>query len=498
MFSPGRRGLTDSMKKKEALLAWQAIRENNRYISRFLTTSEFYRNVIVKRFPEIKDQTSVVYPGVNQNQIIHPLPDVPVIGYFNRMNKAGGDWYSLLKPLSSWRKKNSIPKLRPNIGGGSTGIDKAFILKQKQMLAPWKDSNGLWREIWSGQSCGFLQFHYGSFCSHHVRWVRGTFIFGILAAGRPARTIVGLFFREIVGDGAIYEPNNSDKLAEALERIWQINSFFQQLPCWCTSLLFHVYSDTAQAEKMIRIYNNIINKEDSIVFFPLFVLANILSLDVPINLPANRQQKLLIQVLSVVRCRNNSVGAVLTAMASIMKRGLLKKWPASGPELLWEASDLGKGFQVRSLWVIVFISPATHKTRRRRFSWPIRSTASSFTRKSMAILDQSQRSWCTNHSWLLSAIRLLRRQGWKREIVCLNTADGSIVWKLKAQLLAMRLRDGANGWIAIGLWWKGYLHSRVERKQRWGFDANGQDRMAKSVYQAEERLCFSDIDQQYG
>lgn len=251
----------DSMKKKEALLAWQAIRENNRYISRFLTTSEFYRNVIVKRFPEIKDQTSVVYPGVNRTKYnTSSFPDVPVIGYFNRMNKAGG-LDILAEAFIKLKKKNSIPKLRLSIGGGSTGIDKAFILKVKQMLAPWKDSVDFEEKYDPDNHAAF----YSSITVLSVPITfdesTGLYICESFAAGRPVVEPSSGSFREIVGDaGVIYEPNNSDKLAEALEMILTDKQLFNNCRAGALSLSVSRYSDTAQAEKIIRIYNNIINK----------------------------------------------------------------------------------------------------------------------------------------------------------------------------------------------------------------------------------------------
>ena len=129
------------------------------------------------------------------------------------------------------------------------------------MLAPWKDSVDFEEKYDPDNHAAF----YSSITVLSVPITfdesTGLYICESFAAGRPVVEPSSGSFREIVGDaGVIYEPNNSDKLAEALEMILTDKQLFNNCRAGALSLSVSRYSDTAQAEKIIRIYNNIINK----------------------------------------------------------------------------------------------------------------------------------------------------------------------------------------------------------------------------------------------
>ena len=80
----------DSLKAKFSEIAWKGILENIPYIDKFITTSEFYRNVALSKIPQFKD-IDVIYPGVEVEQYAcDNYPEHPVIGYFYHINRVNG------------------------------------------------------------------------------------------------------------------------------------------------------------------------------------------------------------------------------------------------------------------------------------------------------------------------------------------------------------------------------------------------------------------------
>ena len=72
----------DNLKEAYSDIAWQGIAENIGYISQFITTSEFYKQKILKKIPLIRN-IEVIYPGVKREKYASAdYPKDPVIGFF--------------------------------------------------------------------------------------------------------------------------------------------------------------------------------------------------------------------------------------------------------------------------------------------------------------------------------------------------------------------------------------------------------------------------------
>lgn len=62
--------------------AWRGIEENSRYIDRFVTTCHFYKEILIRRLPGLRD-IEVIYPGVDRDKYrSFDYPEDPVIGFF--------------------------------------------------------------------------------------------------------------------------------------------------------------------------------------------------------------------------------------------------------------------------------------------------------------------------------------------------------------------------------------------------------------------------------
>ncbi|MDR0573592.1 MAG: glycosyltransferase family 4 protein [Tannerella sp.] len=247
----------DSLNVTHAGIAWQGISENIRYIDRFITTSEFYKKIVRERIPGISN-IEVIYPGVDREKYATTtLPKAPTIGFFYRMNRENG-LHILAEAFVKLKKRNAIPNLRLKIGGGYTGKDKRFLRKVKKILAPYKGDI----EIDDSYS---LEDHVRFYHSITVITVPLTFDEGVglylceaFAAGRPAVEPASGSFPEIVGEaGILYQPNNSDTLADALEKVLTSKENYNSLVEEVNKLSLTRYNQNILAEKLESIYKQL-------------------------------------------------------------------------------------------------------------------------------------------------------------------------------------------------------------------------------------------------
>ena len=250
----------DSLKAKFSEIAWQGILENIPFIDKFITTSEFYRNVALSKMPQIKD-IEVIYPGVAAEQYASEhYPANPVIGYFYHINHINGVEI-LADAFVKLKNRDTIPHLKLKIGGGYTSHDKKVIHTIRKTLAPFAADV----EIKEGYR---LEDHKRFYSEISVVCVPITFEESIglylceaFAAGRPAVEPATGSFKEIVGDaGVIYSPNDSDALADALEKLLTDKSLYQTCCKNALRLSKTRYNSNILAEQLVNLYQTVKNK----------------------------------------------------------------------------------------------------------------------------------------------------------------------------------------------------------------------------------------------
>jgi glycosyltransferase involved in cell wall biosynthesis len=249
----------DSLKDSHSGRAWRGISENIDYIDSFITTSEFYKNIARQKISGIKN-IEVIYPGVEREKYASVEQiKFPTIGFFYRMNKING-LDILAEAFVKLKKLNVIPNLKLKIGGGYTSIDKAFLKKVKKILAPYGDDV----QICDGYS---PDDHADFYRSISVISVPLTFEEGVglylceaFAAGRPAVEPATGSFPEIVGEaGIIYQPNNSEALACALQKLLNDPNLYAKAAEKAKELSDTRYNDKVLAENLIKTYERILN-----------------------------------------------------------------------------------------------------------------------------------------------------------------------------------------------------------------------------------------------
>ena len=247
----------DSLKAKFSDIAWKGILDSIKYIDKFITASEFYKRVALSKFPGIQD-VEVIYPGVQIEQYASKnYPENPVIGFFYRMNRING-LEILADAFVKLKNRKSIPDLKLKIGGGYTTHDNKFIRSIRKKLSPYADDV----EIQEGYRLEDHERFYGEIS---VICVPLTFDEGVglylceaFAAGRPAVEPATGSFEEIVGDaGVIYSPNDSDALADALEKILTDPALYETCRQNALQLSTNRYNSSVLAEKLENLYREI-------------------------------------------------------------------------------------------------------------------------------------------------------------------------------------------------------------------------------------------------
>lgn len=247
----------DTLAEHHATTAWQGIRENKVYIDRFITTSQYYKTILLQRIPDIPE-VEVVYPGVDRNKY-DPDPDCnkydpPTIGFFYRMNRLNG-LDILAQAFVLLKKRNTIPNLKLKIGGGYTPKDKPFLKTVTRILSPYKSDVDI-------DHTYSLEHHARFFSTITVLSVPlifeegvGLYLCEAFAAGCPAVEPATGSFPEIVdGAGIIYESNTSEALADALEKLLTNESLLAQCRAQALHLSSIRYSDSVLAERLSAIY----------------------------------------------------------------------------------------------------------------------------------------------------------------------------------------------------------------------------------------------------
>ena len=244
----------DSLNKNDADLAWQSIAENIGYVDHFVTTSEFYKDFVKKRIPKISE-VEVIYPGVDYIKYASKdYPKHPTIGFFYRMNRENG-LDILAEAFVKLKKKDSIKNLKLKIGGGYTSENKQFLKEVKKIVAPYfadveiSNSYSLEEQIrfYSEISVISVPITFNESV--------GLYLCEAFAAGRPAVEPATGSFPEIVGEaGLLYSPNNSDALADALEKLLTDPLLYNQSIDKATELSVTRYNEQILADRLVNLY----------------------------------------------------------------------------------------------------------------------------------------------------------------------------------------------------------------------------------------------------
>lgn len=247
----------DSLKGKWAEMAWKAIEQSTASVDAFITTSNYYKELISSKLPTLTP--TVIYPGINIKKYhTEALPENPTIGFFYRMNDLDG-LDTLAEAFVMLKNKGTIPNLKLRIGGGNTDSDKRFITRVNEILQPVMEDVTIEQEYLPSAHHRF--YREVTVVSVPLRFDEGVglYICESYAAGRPVVEPCRGSFPEIVGEGGLlYEDESAAGLAEALEKMLSDKALYDSKREAAQRMAKQRYSDEVCANALVELYKRVI------------------------------------------------------------------------------------------------------------------------------------------------------------------------------------------------------------------------------------------------
>ncbi len=215
----------DEMKEPYRGKAWEMIATEAVHVDRFITPSNYYKGLFIKKTGLKGDNISVVPMGIEpgnlpvRSEASHP----PSIGYFCRINQQNG-FDKIIDAFIRLKSEKLIPDLTLNVCGGYTGDDKPFIAKQIRKIRKhgFQKSVRIYPDFDDDGKVEF--FNDVDLISVPVRKYDGygLYILESNSAGVPVvQPATGAFpeIIDITGGGITYFPDTIDELSSALLRV---------------------------------------------------------------------------------------------------------------------------------------------------------------------------------------------------------------------------------------------------------------------------------------
>jgi glycosyltransferase involved in cell wall biosynthesis len=243
--------------------AWKMIAREAEYVDRFITPSNYYKELFISRTGLKGDNISVVPLGFDPDhtpsRTFEERP--PAIGYFARINHHNG-FDKLADAFIKLKSENIFPGLTLNVCGGYTGDDKPFISNQIRNIRKFgfQESVRIYPEFHGFRKMEF--FNDVDVISVPVRKYDGYGLYIIEAnsAGIPVvQPGTGAFpeIIQITGGGIIYSPDTVDELATALTMVLKDKVLRQNLGEKGMETVRTVLSLSKMAEGLSDVYSRV-------------------------------------------------------------------------------------------------------------------------------------------------------------------------------------------------------------------------------------------------
>lgn len=220
----GEDAFLDSLPQPYRQQCWQLLAERSVDVTRFVTGSRYYCDVIRARTGLAAERVAVIPNGITLDGYNSGTPrQPPAIGFLARMIPGKGLGV-LVDAFLELRRRNQVPGVRLRIAGTKTPADERFIRQQQQKLAAaglaaavdWLPNVTLAEKIAFLQGLTVLSVPatYGE--------SYGLYLIEAWACGVPVVQPRHAAFPELIeatGGGVLCAPNDPPALAEALESL---------------------------------------------------------------------------------------------------------------------------------------------------------------------------------------------------------------------------------------------------------------------------------------
>lgn len=221
----GEDSFLDTLTEPYRTQAWKLMQENAQSISRFVSPSRFYADLMVPRLAVAASKVAVVYNGLNfaDYSAEHLEPAVPTIGYLARMIHGKG-LTTLVEAFIALASRNTVPHVRLRIAGARTSGDDAYLLQLQEKLEKARLSDRVTFEpnlSFKGKTKFLQELTLFSVPATYGE-AFGLYIIEAQACGLPVvQPRHGAFpeLLEITQGGVLCEPDDPESLSQALEEL---------------------------------------------------------------------------------------------------------------------------------------------------------------------------------------------------------------------------------------------------------------------------------------
>ncbi len=259
-------GFLDGLAVPYSQQAWQLVGERCGDVDGFIAVSKYFAEVMQKRLGIGEDRMHVVPAGI-QPQRYEPdraAPKVPTVGYLSRMCPDKG-LDTLVEGFAILKAKSGLRDVRLRIAGGATVGDKAFVNQITKDL----HRQGLLEYVeflpdfdWP-ERANFLK-SLSVLCVPEKRPVAGgVYVLEAWATGVPVVEPDMGAFCELVGEtggGLLYEPGNTEALAESLEILLCDRQRAVDMGQRGRDAVCKQYNIERTAERMVEVFDKVANR----------------------------------------------------------------------------------------------------------------------------------------------------------------------------------------------------------------------------------------------
>ncbi len=253
----------DAMNPVYSKQIWETIAERANDVDAFIAVSQFFADFMKERLKVDADKMRVVPIGMDLTdfQSHHKIINPPVIGYLSRICEAHGldiliDAFVILK------QDEKLRNLRLYATGGQLGEDKRFIksIRKRVSRLGLQSDIRFHPEFDQKSRIAFLQSLSVLSVPMKVPAAIGAFQIEALAAGVPVvQPKIGGFteFIEQTGGGVLYEPNDAETLASALQTVLLNPDHAKKLVEQGQKIVMDKHSHTQVVKDLIHVYNSV-------------------------------------------------------------------------------------------------------------------------------------------------------------------------------------------------------------------------------------------------
>jgi glycosyltransferase involved in cell wall biosynthesis len=215
----------DALPEPQRRISWEIVRERSEDIDAFISVSNYYKDMICERLEIPCEKIHVIHSGIDlEGYRQSSLPnDPPVIGFLERQCREKG-LDILLDAFIILKKSGNVKNLKLKAAGGKLVEDDQFLKDMRHQIAEagFAEDVELLPNLNYQDRLAFLQSLSVLSVPAEHREAFGIYIIEALASGVPVVQPNRGAFPEILeatGGGIIYEPNDAETLAYALETL---------------------------------------------------------------------------------------------------------------------------------------------------------------------------------------------------------------------------------------------------------------------------------------